>query len=154
MAVPLPKAAVGWTAMWNFAVLRTAQGAPEIFIVIDDYGLVALPSGNPLEALAEYLPYGRDIGLRIFGARNTAGAARTSFDPVTPRLKELGATDTILSGNPNQGPLVGTTGLIPCRPGESDWSIPDSGPVSSESAGLLPSESTRESPTSGGAVYR
>ncbi|MFI1736566.1 hypothetical protein [Streptomyces sioyaensis] len=110
MAVPLPKAAVDWTAMWNFAALRTAQGVPEIFIVIDDYDLVALPSGNPLEALAEYFPYARDIGLRINVARNTAGAARPSFDPFSRRLKELGATGTILSGNPNEGPLVGTTG--------------------------------------------
>lgn len=96
---------------------RSWWHGPAIFIVVDDYDLVALPSGNPLEALAEYFPYARDIGLRVIVARNTAGAARTSFDPVTRRLKELGATDIILSGNPDEGPLVGNTGAEPMPPG-------------------------------------
>ncbi|MFI9080818.1 type VII secretion protein EccCa [Streptomyces sioyaensis] len=96
---------------------RSWWHGPEIFIVIDDYDLVALPSGNPLETLVEYFPYARDIGLRVIVARNSAGAARTSFDPVTRRLKELGATGIILSGNPDEGPLVGNTGAEPMPPG-------------------------------------
>ncbi|MFE7318239.1 type VII secretion protein EccCa [Streptomyces sp. NPDC057555] len=92
---------------------------PEIFIMIDDYDLVALPSGNPLEALVELFPYARDIGLRIIVARSTAGAARASFDPVTRRLKELGAAGVILSGNPDEGPLVGTTRAEPMPPGRA-----------------------------------
>ncbi|MCX4637969.1 type VII secretion protein EccCa [Streptomyces platensis] len=97
---------------------------PEIFIVIDDYDLVALPSGNPLEALTEYLPYARDIGLRVIVARRTAGAARTSFDPVTRRLKELGATGIILSGDPDEGPLIGNTKAGPMPPGRAQLITP------------------------------
>ncbi|WP_435244411.1 type VII secretion protein EccCa [Streptomyces sioyaensis] len=97
---------------------------PEIFVVIDDYDLVALPSGNPLEALAEHLPYARDIGLRVIVARSTAGAARTSFDPVTRRLKELGATGIILSGDPDEGPLIGTTKAQPMPPGRAQLITP------------------------------
>ncbi|ANZ14892.1 type VII secretion protein EccCa/type VII secretion protein EccCb [Streptomyces noursei ATCC 11455] len=103
---------------------RSWWHGPEIFIVIDDYDLVALPSGNPLEALAELFPYARDIGLRIIVARNTAGAARTSFDPVTRRLKELGAAGAILSGNPDEGPLVGTTRAERMPPGRAQLVTP------------------------------
>ncbi|UQA91419.1 type VII secretion protein EccCa [Streptomyces halobius] len=97
---------------------------PEIFIVIDDYDLVALPSGNPLEALTEYLPYARDIGLRVIIARSTAGAARTSFDPVTRRLKELGATGIILSGEPDEGPLIANTKAMAMPPGRAQLVTP------------------------------
>ncbi|GGN56312.1 hypothetical protein GCM10012285_50820 [Streptomyces kronopolitis] len=92
---------------------------PEVFVMVDDYDLVALPSGNPLEALTEYLPYARDIGLRVIVARSTAGAARTSFDPVTRRLKELGAVGVILSGDPGEGPLVGSTKAVAMPPGRA-----------------------------------
>ncbi|MGW1789953.1 type VII secretion protein EccCa [Streptomyces tubercidicus] len=97
---------------------------PEIFIVIDDYDLVALPSGNPLEALVELFPYARDVGLRVIVARSTAGAARASFDPVTRRLKELGPAGVILSGNPDEGPLVGTTRAVPMPPGRAQLVSP------------------------------
>ncbi|MFF3747562.1 type VII secretion protein EccCa [Streptomyces kronopolitis] len=92
---------------------------PEVFVIVDDYDLVALPSGNPLEALIEYLPYARDIGLRVIVARSTAGAARTSFDPVTRRLKELGAVGVILSGDPDEGLLVGSTKAVAMPPGRA-----------------------------------
>lgn len=97
---------------------------PEIFVIIDDYDLVALPSGNPLEALAEFFPYARDIGLRIVVARNIAGAARTSFDPVTRRLKELGATGIILSGDPDEEPLIGNTRAMSMPPGRAQLITP------------------------------
>ncbi|WP_310726899.1 type VII secretion protein EccCa [Streptomyces sp. N2A] len=97
---------------------------PEIFIVIDDYDLVALPSGNPLEALAEFVPYARDIGLRVVVARSTAGSARASFDPVTRRLKELGATGIVLSGDPDEGPLIGTAKAEPMPPGRAQLVTP------------------------------
>ncbi|WP_328742312.1 type VII secretion protein EccCa [Streptomyces caniferus] len=94
---------------------------PEVFVIVDDYDLVALPSGNPLEALTEYLPYARDIGLRVIVARSTSGAARTSFDPVTRRLKELGAAGIILSGDPDEGPLVGSTKAVVMPPGRAQF---------------------------------
>ncbi|SED99507.1 DNA segregation ATPase FtsK/SpoIIIE, S-DNA-T family [Streptomyces sp. 2112.3] len=94
---------------------------PEVFVIVDDYELVALPSGNPLEALTEYLPYARDIGLRVIVARSTAGAARTSFDPVTRRLKELGAAGIILSGDPDEGPLVGSAKAVVMPPGRAQF---------------------------------
>lgn len=103
---------------------RSWWHGPEIFVVIDDYDLVALPSGNPLEALAEYLPYARDIGLRVIVARSTAGAARTSFDPVTRRLKELGAVGIILSGDPDEGPLIGNTKAVAMPPGRAQLITP------------------------------
>lgn len=98
---------------------RSWWHGPEVFVIVDDYDLVALPSGNPLEALIEYLPYSRDIGLRLIVARSTAGAVRTSFDPVTRRLKELGASGIILSGDPDEGPLMGNTKAVTMPPGRA-----------------------------------
>ncbi|MCL6296933.1 type VII secretion protein EccCa [Streptomyces kronopolitis] len=100
---------------------RSWWHGPEVFVVVDDYDLVALPSGNPLEALIDYLPYARDIGLRLIVARRTAGAARTSFDPVTRRLKELGAAGIVLSGDPDEGPLVGNAKAVQMPPGRAQF---------------------------------
>ncbi|WP_395372103.1 type VII secretion protein EccCb [Streptomyces tubercidicus] len=116
----MPSAEVGAEQMRA----RSWWHGPEVFVIIDDYDLVALPSGNPLEALAEHLPYARDVGLRLIVARSTAGAARTSFDPVTRRLKELGATGIILSGDPDEGPLTGNTVAMAMPPGRAQLTTP------------------------------
>lgn len=92
---------------------------PDVFVIIDDYDLVALPSGNPLEAISEYLPYASDIGLRVIVARSSSGAARTSFEPVSRRLKELGAQGIVLSGDRDEGPLVGNTSAEQMPPGQA-----------------------------------
>ncbi|MQS05570.1 hypothetical protein, partial [Streptomyces alkaliterrae] len=62
---------------------------------------------NPLNPLLEYLPFARDVGLRLILARSSAGASRSSFEPVMQRTKELGAQGLILSGDPGEGPLMG-----------------------------------------------
>ncbi|MFC5247342.1 type VII secretion protein EccCa [Streptomyces nigrescens] len=119
---------------------RSWWQGPEVFVVIDDYDLVALPSGNPLEAIAEYLPYAGDIGLRVIVARSTAGAARATFEPVTRRLKELGAQGIILSGAPEEGPLIGTTKATPMPPGRAQF-VPRRGPTGLVQIGFLPTAS-------------
>lgn len=98
---------------------RSWWHGPELFVVIDDYDLVAFPSGDPLEALADFFPYARDIGLRVIVARSTAGAARASFAPVTRRLREVGATGIVLSGSPDEGVLVGSTTAEAMPPGRA-----------------------------------
>lgn len=86
---------------------RSWYDLPDAFIIVDDYDLVATSSGNPLQSLLEYLPFARDLGLRIIIARSSSGAARSSFEPVMQRMKELGATGLVLSGDPAEGQIFG-----------------------------------------------
>ena len=79
----------------------------ELFLVIDDYDLVATTSGNPLSQLLEVLPFAKDIGLHIIIARRSGGAGRAMFEPVMQRLKELGSQGIVLSGEKDEGVLLG-----------------------------------------------
>ncbi|MFJ5952507.1 type VII secretion protein EccCa [Streptomyces noursei] len=98
---------------------RSWWRGPNVYVIIDDYDLVALPSGNPLDVLADYLPYARDIGLRVIVASNAAGAASASFEAVTRRLKDLGAQGIIFSGSPEEGPLMGNVKATSMPPGRA-----------------------------------
>ncbi len=86
---------------------RSWYDLPDAFVIVDDYDLVATSSGNPLMPLVEYLPFARDVGLRLIIARSSSGAGRSSFEPVMQRTKELGAQGLILSADPGEGPLMG-----------------------------------------------
>ncbi|XGU19735.1 hypothetical protein ACETU7_34780 [Rhodococcus sp. 3Y1] len=44
---------------------RSWWSGPEIYVLIDDYDLVATPSGNPVAPLLEYIPHSKDIGLHL-----------------------------------------------------------------------------------------
>jgi S-DNA-T family DNA segregation ATPase FtsK/SpoIIIE len=79
----------------------------ELFLVIDDYDLVATSSGNPLSQLLEVLPFAKDIGLHLIIARRSGGAGRALYEPVMQRLKELGAQGIVLSGEKDEGVLLG-----------------------------------------------
>ncbi|MBB4853097.1 S-DNA-T family DNA segregation ATPase FtsK/SpoIIIE [Mycobacteroides chelonae] len=87
---------------------RSWWSGPEIYILVDDYDLVALASGNPLLPLAEYLPHSKDIGLHVVIARRTSGASRAMFEPVMARMKDLSCIGLQMSGNKDEGVLLGT----------------------------------------------
>ncbi|WP_019549190.1 type VII secretion protein EccC [Streptomyces sulphureus] len=86
---------------------RSWWTGPQIFILVDDYELVATSSGNPLSVLTENLPFARDIGVRFIIARSTGGASRSMFETFMTRIKELGAQGIVLSGDPGEGELLG-----------------------------------------------
>ncbi|MGW7520357.1 type VII secretion protein EccCa [Streptomyces sp. NPDC054796] len=86
---------------------RSWWSGPTIFVIVDDYELVATSSGNPLSVLAENLPFARDVGVRFIIARSAAGASRSMFEPFMQRIKELGAQGVVLSGDPGEGDLLG-----------------------------------------------
>ncbi|TKA04603.1 type VII secretion protein EccCa [Actinacidiphila oryziradicis] len=100
---------------------RSWYSEPDAFIFIDDYDLVATSMGNPVSVLMEYLPFARDLGLRIVLARSTSGASRSSFEPVLTRIKELGAQGVVLSGDPNEGPVFGSTKATRMPPGRGQF---------------------------------
>lgn len=92
---------------------RSWWKGPEVYVVVDDYDLVAGPSANPLGPLLPLLPQAKDVGLHVLLARRVGGAGRGVLEPVILRLRELGASGLVLSGDPQEGPLVGSVRAAP-----------------------------------------
>jgi DNA segregation ATPase FtsK/SpoIIIE, S-DNA-T family len=96
---------------------RSWWTGPEIYLVIDDYDLVAAASGNPLAPLADFLPHAKDLGLHVVVARRSGGAARAMFDPVLARLRDLGCIGLMMSASPDEGVLLGSVRPSSLPPG-------------------------------------
>ncbi len=97
---------------------RDWWSGPELFVLIDDYDLVATGSSNPTQGLVPLLPHARDIGLHVIVAQRSGGASRIMYDPLIQRMVELGGTSTVLmSGSPDEGPVVGRTRMRQLPPG-------------------------------------
>ncbi|WP_068179481.1 type VII secretion protein EccCb [Mycobacterium sp. UM_CSW] len=117
---------------------RSWWSGPDIYLVLDDYDLIANPGGNPLEPVVEYLPYARDIGLHLVVARRSAGAERALFEPLLAGLRDLGCMTLMMSRRPDDGALWGSgrpvrlppgRGVLITRPGDEQlvqvtWSPP------------------------------
>jgi len=122
------------------AQLRTRSwwSGPDIYVMVDDYDLVATATGNPLSAMLEYLPHAGDLGLHLIVARRSGGAARALFEPLLAGLRDLGCMTLMMSGRPDDGVLFGSVhptplppgrGVLIARPGEEQriqvaWSPP------------------------------
>ncbi|MCY0937835.1 type VII secretion protein EccCa [Streptomyces sp. H34-S4] len=100
---------------------RSWWTGPDVFIIIDDFDLVATSQGNPLAQLVEFLPFARDTGVRFVIARSSAGASRALYEPFMQRIKELGAQGVVLSGDPSEGDLVGNVRPRPMPPGRASF---------------------------------
>ena len=96
---------------------RSWWSGPDLYVVVDDYDLVAGAGANPLAPLLDLLAQGRDVGLHLVLARRVAGASRALFEPVLQRVKELGSPGLILSGDASEGPLLGPQRASPQVPG-------------------------------------
>ena len=79
----------------------------EVYVVVDDYDLVVSPAGNPLASLVDFVALARDLGFHLVLSRRVAGAARAAFEPLTARLHEVGTPGIILSGDRQEGPIIG-----------------------------------------------
>ncbi|KAA0105161.1 type VII secretion protein EccCb [Mycolicibacterium sp. P1-5] len=80
---------------------------PEIFVVVDDYDIVVATSPDALSPLLVLLPHAADIGLHMVVARRCAGSGRAMFDPLLAQLRDSGSSVLLMSGSPEEGPLVG-----------------------------------------------
>ncbi|WP_194927898.1 type VII secretion protein EccCb, partial [Catenulispora pinisilvae] len=99
---------------------RSWRTGKDVYVFVDDYDLVASPTANPLAPLVELLPYARDVGLHVVVARQSGGAGRAMFDPVLQKLRDLNTAGLLLSGDRDEGPLVGAA--RPSRqPGPCSW---------------------------------
>lgn len=90
---------------------------PDLYVVVDDYDLVVTAAGNPLSALLEYLPYARDLGLHLIVVRRSGGAARALFEPLLAGVREMGCMGLMMSGQPDEGVLLGSSRPVPLPPG-------------------------------------
>jgi len=97
---------------------RSWWKGPELFVVIDDYDLVAPQGGqNPLQPLAEFIPQAKDVGLHIIVVRRMGGASRAMFDPILGKLKEIASPFMVGSGSKEEGNIVGNLKASPQPPG-------------------------------------
>ncbi|PWW53655.1 S-DNA-T family DNA segregation ATPase FtsK/SpoIIIE [Actinokineospora spheciospongiae] len=96
---------------------RSWWRGPELFILVDDYDLVATPGANPFGPIVEFLGQAKDVGLHLVLVRRTGGAGRAMFDPVLGRLRELGTPGLVMSGSPDEGHLLGRVKPAPMPPG-------------------------------------
>jgi DNA segregation ATPase FtsK/SpoIIIE, S-DNA-T family len=99
---------------------RSWWSGPEVYVLVDDYDLVAsggASSPHPLLPLLELLPQAKDVGLHLVLARRTGGTSRALFEPVIARLRELATPGLLMSGSPEEGALLDGVKPGPLPPG-------------------------------------
>jgi S-DNA-T family DNA segregation ATPase FtsK/SpoIIIE len=96
---------------------RSWWTGPELFVLVDDYDLVAAAPVNPLLPLVEHLAQARDVGLHVILTRRSGGASRALYEPVIQRLRELASPGLVMSGDKDEGALVGSVRPAPLPPG-------------------------------------
>jgi S-DNA-T family DNA segregation ATPase FtsK/SpoIIIE len=89
----------------------------EVFVVVDDYDLVATAQGSPMQTLVPLLPQAGDVGLHLVLARRSGGASRALYEPVIQALSDLASPGLVLSGSPDEGALIGRIRPVPGLPG-------------------------------------
>jgi S-DNA-T family DNA segregation ATPase FtsK/SpoIIIE len=82
---------------------RSWWRGPEIFVLVDDFDLLSPGGAGPLAPFVEFLPQARDVGLHLIVTRRSGGAGRSLYEPVPQRLREIGATGLLLSGDRSEG---------------------------------------------------
>lgn len=87
---------------------RSWWSGPEIFLVVDDYHMVAQRGQmNPLEPIKDLIVDSRDTGLHIIVARNIAQADTAMYDAVLGQIKNLNSSGLIMDGSKLDGLLIG-----------------------------------------------
>ncbi|MCL2534086.1 MAG: type VII secretion protein EccCa [Nocardiaceae bacterium] len=100
---------------------RSWWSGPEIYVVVDDYDLVATSSGNPLTPLVDYLAHAKDLGLHLIVARRSGGASRALYEPVIARMRDLVPAGMVMSGSRDEGNLIGTVRPSEQPPGRGTY---------------------------------
>ena len=109
------------------AIAAEPEPRPRIIVLVDDVDLVAGASGNPLAPLVPLLAHAAEIGFALVLTRRVSGAARSAFDPVMQRMKDLGAAGIIMDGTKDEGKLVGELVARPLPPGRAQFYTRDTG---------------------------
>jgi S-DNA-T family DNA segregation ATPase FtsK/SpoIIIE len=96
---------------------RSWWSGAEVFVVVDDYDLVATQQSSPVQTLQPLLAQARDVGLHLAVARRSGGASRALYEPVIQSLRDLAMPGLLLSGSPDEGALIGNLRPVPAPPG-------------------------------------
>ncbi|RSM65650.1 type VII secretion protein EccC [Amycolatopsis sp. WAC 01376] len=99
---------------------RSWWTGPELFIIVDDYDLVATQTSNPLKPLAEFLAQAKDVGLHVIVVRRSGGASRAMFDPILGKLREIAAPGMVMNGSRDEGNLVANVKPSQMPPGRGN----------------------------------
>lgn len=94
------------------------QGA-EVFVVVDDYDLVATQHSSPVALLQPLMAQARDVGLHLAVARRSGGASRALYEPVIQSMRDLSMPGILLSGSRDEGALIGSLRAGPAQPGRA-----------------------------------
>lgn len=78
---------------------------------------MATQQSSPVAALQPLLAQARDVGLHMAVARRSGGASRALYEPVIQSLRDLAMPQLMLSGSPDEGPLLGNLRPTPYPPG-------------------------------------
>ncbi|WP_326549394.1 type VII secretion protein EccCa [Micromonospora sp. NBC_01813] len=119
---------------------RSWWQGPELFVLVDDYDLVATPAANPLLPLMPLLAQGRDIGLHVVLTRRTGGAGRAMYEQFFTRMRDVGSPGLLLAGDKAEGPLLGGLKPEPLPPGRGRLISRRGGPTLVQLAWLPPTE--------------
>ena len=98
---------------------RTWWTGAEVFVVVDDYDLVATQQSSPVQALQPLMAQARDTGLHVVVARRVGGASRASYEPVLQSMRDLAMPGVLLSGPRDEGALIGNLRPQPAPPGRA-----------------------------------
>lgn len=101
------------------AQLRSGSwwSGPDLYIIVDDYDLVAGPAVKVLAPIAEFLPYAADLGLHLVIARRSGGLERAMFEPLLASMRDLGCASLTMSGCPTGGASFGSGAPLRLPPG-------------------------------------
>jgi len=94
---------------------------PELYVIIDDYDMVATSLGNPTAPLVEHLPHARDLGFHVIIARRAGGASRAMYESTLARMKDFGAAGLIMSCPKDEGVLMGSVRPSQLPPGRGTY---------------------------------
>jgi S-DNA-T family DNA segregation ATPase FtsK/SpoIIIE len=110
----------------------------EVFVVVDDYDLVATQQSSPVAVLQPLMAQARDVGLHVVVARRTGGASRALYEPVIQSLRDLAMPGVMLSGPRDEGVLIGNLRPQPAPPGRARFVTRDRGTETTQLAWLDP----------------
>ncbi|MET9488708.1 type VII secretion protein EccCa [Nocardia sp. NPDC006630] len=100
---------------------RSWWKGPELYVIVDDYDLVATATGNPLHALVDHLAHARDLGFHLIIARRSGGAGRALYEATLNRMKELNSAALIMSCSRDEGILFGNARPALMPPGRGTY---------------------------------
>ena len=104
---------------------RSWWSGPEVWVLVDDAEMLTSGMSNMLQPLDSLLAQARDVGMHMVLARRTGSGVMS--DRFVTKLRELGGTGLILSGNPDDGAVIGRVKAAPARPGRAQVVARNSG---------------------------